>query len=407
MEELKIKYQYSYFIYPYIIEEKLYKKYMNQLLCNSKCKIKFWEKQKDYNLYSFFLPKVKQDIFSNFEYNKDKIKQFFQFSKDMQAQILAKQPCTIFTYDTGNTMQGKVDKEDGIFFKIEEIQIICFYTGICFLAIKTELEGSNSFNDILDFNYKFRDFNSDYITFRGYENIKIQTNNFENMKMLSDIIYEIIGKQESAKQYDIDMNRFLTYSYVCVDSEYWNENNSLDSIKNEFLKYAMILPSTNTEDLQEDGLTVFSSRPYTVQAFTKQATMILTSGIESYNYSKLPYEYENEYLYTYILVYYQKIYLKKLEKEFKNTKKISKVQKMFFKFSKELWYDEITSQNIGSTIYQKLVEVLEIKDSYNVVKEKYDIYYKQLKIEKDKKINIIMLIAIIISLSINIINFIV
>ena len=37
--ELKTKYQYTYFIYPYVIDEKKYDKYLLKLLNNKNCKI--------------------------------------------------------------------------------------------------------------------------------------------------------------------------------------------------------------------------------------------------------------------------------------------------------------------------------------------------------------------------------
>ena len=38
--ELKTKYQYTYFIYPYLIEENNYKNYLYKLLKNKNCKLK-------------------------------------------------------------------------------------------------------------------------------------------------------------------------------------------------------------------------------------------------------------------------------------------------------------------------------------------------------------------------------
>ena len=43
------------------------------------------------------------------------------------------------------------------FFKIRKLEIICFNTGICFLLIKTNLDNTDEFTDILNFNYRFRD----------------------------------------------------------------------------------------------------------------------------------------------------------------------------------------------------------------------------------------------------------
>ena len=59
--------------------------------------------------------------------------------------------------------------------------------------------------------------------------------------------------------------------------------------------------------------------------FTKEGMALLTSSVDIHNYTKLPFIYENQHLYTYLLVQYQKIYLKKLENEYK--KKLTYIQK--------------------------------------------------------------------------------
>ena len=48
--ELKTRYQYTYFIYPYIIEKNRYSKYLHNLLHNNKCKLRIFEKQKDLDI---------------------------------------------------------------------------------------------------------------------------------------------------------------------------------------------------------------------------------------------------------------------------------------------------------------------------------------------------------------------
>ena len=47
--ELMTKYQYTYFIYPFAIEEGKYKRYLQKLLQNKKCRVRFfdiWIKQR-------------------------------------------------------------------------------------------------------------------------------------------------------------------------------------------------------------------------------------------------------------------------------------------------------------------------------------------------------------------------
>jgi len=159
--ELKTKYQYSNFIYPYIIEKAKYSNYILKLLKDKKCKIKFFEKEKDYSIYSYFLPVIRKFMFNDFEFTKTKIEKFECLEPQTQAAILSKYSSIIFDYDLGENAQAKIGDETGIFFNIRKIEIICFNTGICFLCIKTNLENTESFSDVLDFNYKFKNIISD------------------------------------------------------------------------------------------------------------------------------------------------------------------------------------------------------------------------------------------------------
>ena len=44
--ELKNKYQYTYFIYPYVVDENKYEEYILKLLKNKKCELKIFQKEK-------------------------------------------------------------------------------------------------------------------------------------------------------------------------------------------------------------------------------------------------------------------------------------------------------------------------------------------------------------------------
>ena len=150
--ELKTNYQYSYFIYPFAIKEENYKRYIKNLIKNKKFKIKFFDYFKDVELYKYFVPTVKQDFFQDFSFDKEKINKFNKLSYGQQIKILENQNCLIFEYLLKKQIQGKIEEKDGIFFTIPKIELICFNTGICFLSIKTHLEETNNFSDILNFN---------------------------------------------------------------------------------------------------------------------------------------------------------------------------------------------------------------------------------------------------------------
>lgn len=403
--ELKTKYQYSYFIYPYIIKENEYDRYILKLIKDKKYNIRFFDKKRDLDIYSYFLPAIRDFMFQGFTYNKDKIKRFEQFNKEMQASLLSKEKCTMFEYDLKQELHGKAGEEGGIFFKIQKIELICFNTGICFLLIKTNIEDSNEFSDVLNFNYKFRDINSELKELKEYENIRIQTTTFSDIKELNELIKEITGRKVvTSKELNVNVDRFLTYSYTCIDQEDWNENKEFERIESEFFKYANILPSNYKSNFDKKNMDILSKWEFIKVGFNKSGISMLASGIDTYNYVKLPYTYENEYLYTYILVQYQKMYLNKLEVEFKNNS--TSIREKFIKFTKDLWIQEITNDDIGSELYKKYKKIVEIDKSYEKIKNKYDIVYKELNIEKDRKINKLILIALGLSLLLNIFNFI-
>ena len=234
--EQKIKYQYSYFIYPYIIEEKKYNKYLLKLLKDKKCKLKIFEKEKDLNLYTYFLPNIRETLFWSFGYSKKQLKELEQLDDDMKANLLSKNSCNIFEYLLGENVQGKVGQDSGIFFDIQKIEIICFKSGICFLLLKTIVEEDDKFSDILNFNYKFREINADYSSLKDYENIRLQASNFKDIKELSTIIKNITGPVINTNSMNLDIDRFITYSYVCLDQDSWNRDKGFDNIKEEFIK---------------------------------------------------------------------------------------------------------------------------------------------------------------------------
>ena len=351
-----MKYQYTYFIHPYIIDEKKYSKYLLRLLKNKKCELKIFEKEKELNMYTYFLPIARKYLFSSFDLNKEKIKKLNEFDDNMKSTILSKEPSTIFEYKIEEDMQAKIGQKYGIFFDITKMEIICFNTGICFLIIKTVLEGEPTIEEVLNFNYKFRDINSSVQKLKEYENIQIQTNVFKDIKNLEEVIKEITGPSKDIKELNIDDERFLIYSYMCVEAEKWKEEQGFENIKNTFIKFANILPSKyhiNYEDTRE-GIEILENLKYVKMGISNQAVTLMTSQIRPENYTKLPFTYENEYLYTYILAMHQKIYLKKLQQEVIKLKTTKEAKRKFIEFTKNIYNQEITNDIEGNLLYKKI-----------------------------------------------------
>lgn len=409
--ELKLKYQYTYFIKPFLINEKKYEKYLLSLLNNKNCKLKIFEKERDLNLYSYFLPNIREYFFPMFSFNRNNINNLEKLDNKTKAIILSKFHCNIFEYNFDTKVQGKVSDNEGIFFNIDKIEIICFDTGVCFLNIKTDIDNSEKFSDLLNFNYRFKDINTDFSKLKDFTNIKIQTNRFSNMTELSNFIDDIIGVNNASielKDVDLYNKKFFVYTYSCIDQDHWNTEENFENIQSDFLRYSNVLSSNDTLDFNinefDKNIGLIEQFKYSRFGFTKQSASLMTSSIDINNYTKLLFEYESEYLYTLIISLYQRIYLKKLENNFKNKKDINNVRKEFTKFTNEIWPNEITNSLAGTIFYNKWKEVFELQEIYDEIKNKYDVVYKELNIERNSKTNKIILIALVISLLLNIIN---
>ena len=402
--ELKMNYQYTYFLHPFVVKESKYQKYILSLLKDKRFKLKVFQKGKDFDLYKYFSPNMRDFLFSSFSHSKLKLEKLEELPEDTKSAILSKYPCTIFEYELKEDIQGKAE-DKVIFFKIQKVEVICFNTGICFFSMKTNIEDSQSFSDILNFNYKFRDIKQEN-TLKGYDKIYLQTSTFSSINKLTEFIKDITGSDVETMKLDIDTQRFLTYSYVCVDSESWNLNKSFEDIEYNFIKYANFLPADNSSDLKADEATTFSEWKYAKMGFSKQGVVLFTSSSDINNFTDLPNKFENEYFYTYILNLYKKIYLKKLEVEFRDTSNLKIARKKFIEFTKNLWVQDITDDETGSNVNFRLIKVFELDRLYYEIKTKYDVLYKELNIEKNSKAIIVVAIILVVSLVFNILNYI-
>ncbi len=402
--ELKTKYQYTYFIYPYVIKENKYTKYLLKLLKDENCKLRIFRKEKDLNIYSYFSHRERNYMFNSFNLSKTRLARLEELPLETKAAILAKDSCTMFEYDMKKDIQGKISERNGIFFKIPKIEIICFNTGICFLCIKTNIEESDKFSDLLNFNYKFRDINQEFANMNNYDNIRVQTDCFDDVKYFKEFIENLTGPATEAMKLDIDTERFLTFSYVCIDQENWNNANEFEQIRSSYMRFLNILPNDNSVNYSKEDMKVISKWKYAKLGVTKQGVTLFSSSCDMNNYTKFPLEFEEQYLYTYILTIYTKIYLTKINLDFRQGINIKKTRKEFVEFTQKLWVNEITSEDTGSLYYQNLKEVLDLNTIYFDTKNKYDILYKEMNIEKSAKNNVAITIILIITLIINAIN---
>jgi len=378
--DTKVNYQYSYFIYSYFLKNIEYKEYIIKLLNDKKYKLKIFEKEKDLEIYEYFKTDIKNNYFNTFNINKNNYKK----------EKILENKCVVFEYLLKNkNTQEKI--ENCLNFEISKIELICFNTGVCFLAIKTQLLNKNiNLNEILNFNYKMKDINSEFIKLKSYENINIKNNLFNDITEINKKIEEIIMCKVKNK-------RFFTYSYTCVDSENWN--NEVDKLENDFFKYVNVYPSNYDMTFEEENIIMrINNWKYVKIGFTSESMNLLTNNLETSNFTKIPYEYENKYFYNLILNLYKKELLENIEKnniKFKNT---GNYRNMY----DEIINYEITEENIGTEINNKLEKILNINKKIQKIEKLYKKNFEFKIIEKYKKTGKIILFILIISLIFNI-----
>lgn len=402
--DFNIKYQYTYFIYPYLIEEKQYQLYLYELLKNPKCKLKLFDRKKDVGIDTYFLPELKQKMFWSLDMTKSAIKQFETMDKKMQATLLSKQACNMFEYELAGDIPGKIGEKNGIFFDITKVEIICFDTGVCFLLFKTALSEGQQFSDVLNFNYKFRDINSKTEHTKQYEAIKIQTEKLNNMQDFSEFIHEIAGSNIKAKQINLDTDRLITYAYVCLNQNEWNENVDIKLLEKEFEKYRKMKPAEEQlEDVTLKEQYIYKEK-YLYYGFSNNATVLFTCDNNIKNYTTIPFKYENEQLYHFIFNLYKKIYLKKLNYELHQTNQFKAVKEKFLTFAKKDWIYEVTNNEMGIILEKYYTKEQTMQETFVKLKQQYDLLYKDYEIEKTKRSNKWITGIIFVMIILNIIN---
>jgi len=380
--QLKTKYQYTYFIYPYVIEEINYEKYIYNMLKNKKAKLKMFDKEKDLDLVSYFLPEIKEKMFWSLDLDKKTIKNNEKIDLKMKSRLLSHKYCTFFEYSLDEDIPGKIGEDNGIFFDINKVEIVCFNTGICFLIMKTVLNSSADFSDVLNFNYKFRDIQTNT---KQIDNIKIQTNKLNNMEQYKDFLKEIVGLNIEANKINLDKDRLITYTYTCLDQNSWNDNTDIKIIEKEFAKYYNVKPAGEqiNDNLKNEDSVYKEKNIY--YGFSNNVTALLTNDANINNFTNLLFKFENIEIYHFIYHLHQKIVLKKFNYELKQTKKFEKIKNRFINFTKINWIYDVTNDPKGVIIDKYYRKYQQLDETFERLKIKYDLLYKEYEIEKTNK----------------------
>lgn len=420
MREEKFKYQYTYHILPYIYEGR-YDEYLIRLLKDTNIIEYRYDKIKNLEIFSYFKKDILESMFYEFPYKETekisiqkKVNKLLKYeSVTFEYDIIDKEKNKISMNDivrvAGNEEYNNNEKDKGnIKFDIEDFKIIVFKSGIAFIILKTVLINTRYISDVMDFNYRFKSILSKRDIIKKLDNIEIcllgdEVNGFEKLKQ---IILNYVGKNKNNKILE-NNEEFYTFSYLCMDNIYINEENNKNILKNIYLKYSRILQSSyDTEGLDEE--TIVSKNMTEIKdtniGITKISSMLLCSGIDPFNFTVLPRDYETKMLYTYIITLYQKLFLVMINKELtsENNKKQKIGRIKFNDFISKMWYNEITLSEKGSIYYEYLKKILEINKTFDETQLKYKLIFRYNKTSKSNIFYKIMGMIGIISIGLNI-----
>lgn len=114
-------------------------------------------------------------------------------------------------------------------------------------------------------------------------------------------------------------------------------------------------------------------------------------------------------LYLLVISIYKEIMLKKLNKDMENVDLFDKTRNVFTKFSKDIYFKKITDNNKGIKLANNLESDLEIEKLYLSVENKFELIYRNNRLDNHDsmfRIIIILLLVLIIIGTINLGNWI-
>ena len=404
---LKAKYQYTHFIYPFVVENKKYQSFIASLLKKEKTwNIKIDVQQSDEELYNFFLPYMRKFLFPTLFWSKDFVKQYKNMSIFQKSFTASKMSSVAFEYNLANIKTGSVSgKQYGaIHFDISNIRLICFEPGVCFLDIKTEIdedEDTIEFNKILDFNHYFRNLTPRAISTITSKSL-IKGKNIDSVESITAFIKSVISGFETTDLEKIYYDKMFTYSYVCVDG--WEKESDFEKMQNDFYKFQYVINSkssavfnTNFSKLKEDS---YSRWKYSMFGFSRESGVVFVSDKEKYNITRMPYNFEKTYFYMLLLAFYQRISLINFSQDLmrKDKTMIRKLKKELSRFTHMSWFSQITNSEHGMDIWESWQKAFELPSLFEEVQREYEEYYDFLRASGQERFNVVLVIMYIVNL---------
>ncbi len=405
--DLKTVYHYTYFVYPFLVNERRYKDFLWKFLNDEESwSLIIRDNETDLNTHAYFLPYVKKFLFPTIYWTSSFRQEFQEMSNKKKLDTLASLTSVKFKYNIAKSYVSDSDTaRAGISFGVPDIDLICFESGICFLKIKAVLdnEGQLYSSDILDFNYKFRTINPRYLKRKKTEGIFLKNQEFNGMEDFSGFIEKLLYGYEDVEKENIYFDRLFTYSYICLDQQEWNENRPLDEIINEFYKFQYVLRSDYGSTF-DGGFKGFKDNTYTrwkysIYGFSREAGVVFSSERENFNSTKLPEYFEHMYFYIFLLAFYQRIALILFSQELMTggKKKIENLKDRFTKFTHFSWFSQITNSEQGMDIWKKWQKAFDLPELFDEVQKEYSEFYEFTVAKGQEKINLLLIVIYTIS----------
>lgn len=412
--DIKAKYHYTYFLNPFVIDEEKYEQFLLRLIKNEKWNFRMFDKVVDLEIYTHFLTQTKKTLFPSF-YWSDEYKNKIKDMEQMQlAKELAGVSCVEFIYNLNDDciMQGKVEQKNQIFFEINEIKLICFNTGICFVSFKTNIQSEDyiQFRDLLNFNFKFKQLSSAYSKYRANDNIYIQTNRFDTLESVTTFINSITDGYVRLCNDDIYSDRMFVYSYACIDESDWNNENTFEDIKDNFYKYAFQFSGDYDSKIElsdeEYKDTVYSKWEYSKYGFSKLGGVVFASAVDKFNYTNLPIHYEKVSFYIMLLAFYKRISLLTLDNKlmYSTRKQINKIKQRINNEMYNTRFSQITNSSHGMSLWKNWYRVFEIEELYNQLGKHYTRWLDRVKEVKSNLLFGFIIFILLLILGLNILG---
>lgn len=404
MTGANVKYHYTHFIYPFVVEQKKYGKFLSSILKNEKAwKLKMHNVREDEKMYNFFLPYMRKFLFPTVYWSDRYKRHFKQYDVDTKANVLKRTSCNTFEYELDNIKNKLLNerKDNIIDFDITEIKLICFEPGICFFDIKTEIDEAEETIDldyIIDFNSIFREITPDNC---NVKNNTISVRSLNNINDIAIFIKSTIAGYESDSLENKYYDKLFTYSYVCLDKASWNKPEDIEKIKNNFykLQYNMDTKNTSLFNHEYDKINenVYSRWQYSLFGFSRESGVVMASEMEKYNITYMPHTFEKNYFYMLLLAIYQRISLINLSQELitGDKTKANKLQGELTRFTRITWFSQITNSENGMDIWKKWQNAFELEDLYEEVHRQCREYYDMVSASVQDRISSIIFIIYI------------